>query len=143
MEYTIEIVPNQVTEAPLKSHLYHSDKSKLFFQFDEMKVHYDGDAYDYCNNKNDVKTKNIATLQHDVEINEYTQTFFSPYFKEMMKTRGGEDTSKKDDKGSKGKEEKIDLKIVISTEINGRTIAQTSEKIPPPPRVPQNKLFES
>ena len=137
MEYTVEIVPNQVTEAPLKSHLYHSDKSKLFFQFDE--INYDSG----CNNKNDVKTKTITSLQHDVEINEYTQTFFSPYFKEMMKVRGCDDTSKKDDKGSKGKEEKIDLKIVISTEINGRTIAQTSEKIPPPPRVPQTNLFES
>ena len=117
MEYTVEIVPNKVAEAPLKSHLYHSDKSKLFFQFDE------GDFDKNYNKGNPSKDHN--------EINEYSETFFSPILNECdIKSL------KKDDKGGKGggKEEKIDLKIVISTEINGRTIAQTSEKIPPPPR---------
>ena len=113
MEYTVEIVPNKVAEAPLKSHLYHSDKSKLFFQFDE------GDFDKNYNAANPSK--------HHNEINEYSETFFSPILNECdLKSL------KKDDKS--GKEEKIDLKIVISTEINGRTIAQTSEKIPPPPR---------
>ena len=115
MEYTVEIVPNLIAEAPLKSHLYHSDKSKLFFQFEEGNYE-----------------KNYKTSHHSNynEINEYTETFFSPILNEK------DITIKKDDKGGKGggKEEKIDLKIVISTEINGRTIAQTSEKIPPPPR---------
>jgi hypothetical protein len=114
MEYTVEIVPNQVAEAPLKSHLYHRDKSKLFFQFDEGN-------YDKMQ---------AADNSKDNEINEYTETFFSPILNET------DIGMKKEDKGGKGggKEEKIDLKIVISTEINGRTIAQTSEKIPPPPR---------
>ena len=113
MEYTVEIVPNQVAEAPLKSHLYHRDKSKLFFQFDEGN-------YD--------KMQTAADTLKDNEINEYTETFFSPILNEK------DISMKKEDKGGKGKEETIDLKIVISTEINGRTIAQTSEKIPPPPR---------
>ena len=110
MEYTVEIVPNQIAEAPLKSHLYHRDKSKLFYQFDE----------------GNYNKKEVDTLK-DNEINEYTETFFSPILNEKDIT-----TNKEDKKGSK--EEKLDLKIVISTEINGRTIAQTSEKIPPPPR---------
>ena len=116
MEYTVEIVPNQAAEAPLKSHLFHRDKSKLFFQFNEL---------DY-----DPKFNPQSNAFHDNQINEYTQTFFSPILNEK------DICVKKEDKGGKGggKEEKIDLKIVISTEINGRTIAQTSEKIPPPPR---------
>ena len=114
MEYTVEIVPNQAAEAPLKSHLYHRDKSKLFFQFDE--VNYD-------------QKSTAQSSFNDNQINEYTQTFFSPILNEK------DICIKKEDKGGKGgKEEKIDLTIVISTEINGRTIAQTSEKIPPPPR---------
>ena len=113
MEYTVEIVPNKIAEDPLRSHMYHSDKSKLFFQFDE------GDFDKNYNTANPSKDHN--------EINEYSETFFSPILNECdLKSL------KKDDKS--GKEEKIDLKIVISTEINGRTIAQTSEKIPPPPR---------
>ena len=30
---------------------------------------------------------------------------------------------------------KCDVKIIISTEVNGRTIAQRTEKVPPPPLV--------
>ena len=115
LEYTVEIVPNQASEAPLKSHLYHRDKSKLFFLLDEV----NWDKYSAQDSFN------------DAEINEYSQTFFCPTSNEK------DGCTKKDDKikdEQKMDHKFLEAKIVISTEINGRTIAQTSEKIPPPPR---------
>jgi hypothetical protein len=42
------------------------------------------------------------------------------------------ETCKKEEEGEKKKPE---VKIIISTEVNGRTIAQRTEKVPPPPLI--------
>lgn len=133
VEYTVEVVPNWAVEAPLKSHLFYKDRSSNFI-----------------GRMADVEERTATEDEHSIwrENNVYTETFYGPLLAETWRgpSQGfdKEDLSGKECNSGEGKKDKaaapLDIRIIISTEVNGRTIAQVSEKVPPPPL---KRYFES
>ena len=105
IEYTVEMVPNTTAENPLKSHLYYKDNSRL--------------------DKVENEEKPLLERQYD-----YSETFYCPYLG-LCSIERPKSPAPNDDKEDKGdKKAPPEIKILISTEINGRTIAQKTERVP-------------
>ena len=144
IEYTVEMVPNLMAEAPLKSHLFHKLSHKL-----KMKKAWQLSGGDLLQEKKNLLLTQEDTYQGDFD---YTETFYCPYLgatadvKPAASGKSGGGDKKEEAKqevdgggGGGGGDKKCklppEIKIIISTEINGRTIAQKTEKVPLLPRI--------
>ena len=130
IEYTIEMIP-PTSEAPLKNHVYRRDNDD-----DD-----DDDAEDAKPNDVPLLRKQQRPTMcdrlkyhdefHDVEVDRpVKRKLVHQPFSVRTTLSGSQYFTADEDKKAKAT---TDYRVIISTEVNGRTVAQKTEKLPPPP----------